>query len=146
VKHYNYSRDYDPQIGRYVQSDPVGLFGGLNTYGYAYANPVSFSDPDGRNPAAAARAGWVMGRVASIALERALLVATGTTLGGLIYEMCNESGEEARCKAVERGCKEGCTGVFEDDPDKLPGAGSQYQSRWRRCVRECMQSQNCFNF
>ena len=36
---YNYFRDYDPSIGRYVQSDPIGLLGGVNTFGYGYSNP-----------------------------------------------------------------------------------------------------------
>ena len=45
--HYNYFRDYDPSTGRYVQSDPIGLAGGLNTYGYVYQNPLFWIDPFG---------------------------------------------------------------------------------------------------
>jgi RHS repeat-associated protein len=44
---YNYFRDYDPSVGRYVESDPIGLQGGMNTYGYVGANPLKWIDPKG---------------------------------------------------------------------------------------------------
>ena len=47
MKHYNYFRDYDPAIGRYIQSDPIGLKGGRSTYGYVGGDPLRYFDPLG---------------------------------------------------------------------------------------------------
>ena len=63
--HYNYFRDYDPNQGRYIQSDVIGLFGGINSYVYVDENPLGRIDPDGTlGPVAlGAIAGGIIGAI-----------------------------------------------------------------------------------
>ena len=71
--HYNWNRYYDPRIGRYITSDPIGLQGGLNTFAYAGLNPLRFTDPfglfdPGPKPPAP-RLGSVLGKAARVCLR-----------------------------------------------------------------------------
>ena len=63
--HYNYFRTYDPATGKYLESDPIGLTGGLNTYGYAYQNPIYYYDPTGEFGIAGAFGGIISGYLLS---------------------------------------------------------------------------------
>jgi RHS repeat-associated protein len=48
--HYNYYRNYSPDLGRYKESDPIGLRGGRNTFAYVFNNPLRRSDILGLKP------------------------------------------------------------------------------------------------
>ncbi|GKS69654.1 type IV secretion protein Rhs [Nitrosomonas sp. PY1] len=45
--HYNYFRYYEPETGRYLTPDPIGLAGGMNIYAYVGGNPLIYIDPYG---------------------------------------------------------------------------------------------------
>jgi hypothetical protein len=47
ITHYNHHRYYDPRIGRYITTDPIGLKGGINLYSYVQNSPVNSIDPLG---------------------------------------------------------------------------------------------------
>jgi len=69
--HYNYFRYYNPSTGRYITSDPIGLSGGLNTFGYVRGNPLRFTDPQGKNAGALGVAAFCVGLAIGSVLDAA---------------------------------------------------------------------------
>ncbi|MBS7662409.1 RHS repeat protein [Pseudomonas lalucatii] len=96
--HYNYFRDYDPQTGRYVESDPIGLRGGLNTYGYVYGNPLKYSDPKGLAVAALCFVPGIGWTTCAVIAEAAISACAyvGTAVGGALLGgyLANEAAQD----------------------------------------------------
>jgi RHS repeat-associated protein len=156
--YYNYFRDYDPHTGRYVESDPIGLAGGLNTYGYAEGNPLTYIDPTGELafiPIAgwAARSLSIAGRIGAFSGPSnptflpprgvAWNPGQGLTLPPLAPPML-ASGSDNMCEPGEEPCEEEvkhCEQICENAMSD-PNRQNVWGGSWNTCMMGCV-SQRC---
>jgi RHS repeat-associated protein len=94
--HYNGYRYYDPSTGRYVQSDPIGLIGGVSTYSYVFAQPFGLLDPAGLAASGAAVGCAIGGGVGST-----IGSAGGAAIGGAGGLLCGPGA--VACSPVAAG-------------------------------------------
>jgi RHS repeat-associated protein len=76
--HYNWNRYYNPETGRYIAADPIGLGGGMNLYVYVGADPVSSVDPWGLKVELCQRPAQIIWGIRDVQLSGSVIIVSFT--------------------------------------------------------------------
>jgi RHS repeat-associated protein len=90
-QYYRRNRFYDGTSGRFTQEDPIGIAGGLNVYGYANGDPISYSDPYGLSATCDPPRPWCVAKV---------LGGVGAVGGGAVGAFGGASVGAATCSVT----------------------------------------------
>jgi RHS repeat-associated protein len=156
--YYNYFRDYDPQTGRYIESDPIGLYGGsFSTYAYVAGNPITNTDPLGLAPPGQGSQGgyqipctWPGGCIyqpgtpenaqaaqqLGDALDNAVdaIKAAAAKAARAIENACSSKTKEQNCRALYDTIVRSCWSIT--DPKKRQRCFEAAKSSYEECISQ----------
>lgn len=121
--HYNWHRYYDPQVGRYIQPDSIGLADGPSLYGYAHQNPINKYDPNGQNSLAINGGRLLLVPVPGARIVGGVLLVAG---GILAY---NELGQQSDVN----------TPVYNSDECGEEDGFESCEEEWNQALNICFE-------